>query len=322
MSRRDSQPGWIIVFPGLVFLVWLLFLASVSLRGAGRAKSWLGIHGSGREQRSGGIDEWEAGPAGLDDPRLSSLRRAAESWRRSAKVERLVVDQVCLVPDVPAFLEAIAAWDEHHFFPILIDEPAWVLPFLRAFRPARVVRYPRPAAASDPSALPQWPGPPRSREAEWSSALKAVAWACSGQDPSPAELPSNGTPGGERKPQSAGIGAVCAGEPDARRRRRIGGGALPKARTPGTKRDLWRGETRASIRRLAHHDGGLGFRTPGRGASRRRGRLLRAAWRRLRFPDPGRGLAVPILERSRRWPHGWIFRARRSDRPQAPGWAE
>ena len=58
----------------------------------------------------------------------------------------MVVDQVCLVPDVPAFLEAIASWDERYFFPILIDEPAWTLPFLRAFRPARVVRYVRRAS--------------------------------------------------------------------------------------------------------------------------------------------------------------------------------
>ena len=43
--------------------------------------------------------------------------------------------------DEAAFLEAIAAWDERTFFPILMDDPAWTLPFLRAFRPARVIRY-------------------------------------------------------------------------------------------------------------------------------------------------------------------------------------
>ena len=47
----------------------------------------------------------------------------------------MVVDQVYLVPDVPTFLEVIAAWDERRLFPILIDDPAWTLPFLRAFRP-------------------------------------------------------------------------------------------------------------------------------------------------------------------------------------------
>ena len=76
-------------------------------------------------------------------------RRGVASSRRGPR--RVVVDQVCLVPDVPSFFEAIAAWDEGHFFPILIDEPAWTLPFLRAFRPARVVRY---AAAGDRRASP------------------------------------------------------------------------------------------------------------------------------------------------------------------------
>ena len=69
-------------------------------------------------------------PATAADPRLEPLRRAAAGWRQSAGPRRVVVDQVCLVPDVPSFFEAIAAWDEGHFFPILIDEPAWTLPFL------------------------------------------------------------------------------------------------------------------------------------------------------------------------------------------------
>ena len=80
-------------------------------------------------------------PTSYGDPRFESLRQAAMTWRYSTGPRRLVVDQVCLVPDVPSFFEAIAVWDERHFFPILIDEPAWTLPFLRAFRPARVVRY-------------------------------------------------------------------------------------------------------------------------------------------------------------------------------------
>ena len=43
-------------------------------------------------------------------------------------------------PTWTSFLEVIATWDERSFFPILIDDPAYTLPFLRAFRPARVVR--------------------------------------------------------------------------------------------------------------------------------------------------------------------------------------
>ncbi len=89
----------------------------------------------------GAIRRLVAGPHELDDRRLSPLLRAAASWKRRGESGRRVVDQVCLVPDADAFLEALAEWDQDAFFPILIDEPAWVLPYLRAFRPARVVRY-------------------------------------------------------------------------------------------------------------------------------------------------------------------------------------
>lgn len=89
----------------------------------------------------GAIQKLIAGPQELDDRRLRLLMRSAASWKRRGGLGRRVVDQVCLVPDADAFLEALGAWDQHTYFPILIDEPAWVLPFLRAFRPARVVRY-------------------------------------------------------------------------------------------------------------------------------------------------------------------------------------
>src|SRR5271165_767129 len=74
------------------------------------------------------------------DPRLGSLLRAADQWRQSRGPERTVIDQVFLVPDLASFLDVIATWDERSFFPVLIDDPSLSLPFLRAFRPARVVR--------------------------------------------------------------------------------------------------------------------------------------------------------------------------------------
>ncbi|WP_165223569.1 hypothetical protein [Aquisphaera insulae] len=87
----------------------------------------------------------------IHDPRLRPLLDAADRWRRERGPARKVLDQVYLVPDVPTFLEALGDWDEHAYFPILIDDPAWTLPFLRAFRPARIVRVrsrrPRPAIA-------------------------------------------------------------------------------------------------------------------------------------------------------------------------------
>src|SRR4051812_1619237 len=53
---------------------------------------------------------------------LADIRRASSSWERRQGPDRRVVDMVCLVPDLATFLEAIAAWDEGHFFPILIDD--------------------------------------------------------------------------------------------------------------------------------------------------------------------------------------------------------
>ena len=123
-------------------LAWLWVVGSSMLaprritnrRLVGRS-AW--IAGCRRERRSAGKDKVPAIVERMDDARLSSLRNATESWRKTAAPRRLVVDQVCLVSDLPTFLDAIAAWDERHYFPILIDEPAWTLPFLRSFQPAR-----------------------------------------------------------------------------------------------------------------------------------------------------------------------------------------
>lgn len=100
----------------------------------------------------------------LDDPRLKHLLKAAETWRERPGPARKVVDQVCLVPDLPSFLAAVSTWDAEHFFPVLWDDPAWSLPFVRAFRPARVVRL---QAA--------WPGAEKLGSYEvWTKALEAV----------------------------------------------------------------------------------------------------------------------------------------------------
>ncbi|WP_435006656.1 hypothetical protein P12x_004165 [Tundrisphaera lichenicola] len=55
--------------------------------------------------------------------------------------ERRVVDQVCLVGDIPAFFEAISTWDRGHAFPILFDDVESSFRFIRAFKPARVIRF-------------------------------------------------------------------------------------------------------------------------------------------------------------------------------------
>lgn len=140
MSKSGSGAGWMITISALTLAVWLMGVSVVTWRGLGRnttrVKNRLARFFTGRGHQPDDSQPIPIGPTRMDNARLRPLRLAADSWRRSAGPRRDVVDQVCLVPDVPAFFEAIALWDEKHFFPILIDEPAWTLPFLRAFHPA------------------------------------------------------------------------------------------------------------------------------------------------------------------------------------------
>ncbi|MDG3003432.1 hypothetical protein [Paludisphaera mucosa] len=119
----------------------------------------------------------------LDDPRLGHLLEAASHWRRSRGPERKVVDQVVLAADVPSYLAAVAAWDQHTYFPVLIDDPTWTLPFLRAFRPSRVIRLktesrPRGAGAFD----------------AWLAAAEAVSRSWIRDEPETTEWPPSGSP--------------------------------------------------------------------------------------------------------------------------------
>ncbi len=144
--------------------------------------------GNGLTQADPGANRPISGPVtSILDPRLGSLLRAADQWRQSRGPERTVIDQVCLVPNLASFLEVIATWDERSFYPILIDDPACTLPFLRSFRPARVVRIVAEArtgralseesvAATDPQAL-------------WTAAQRAVARAWTGESVPDGRLP-------------------------------------------------------------------------------------------------------------------------------------
>ena len=156
------------------------------------------------------------------DPRLGSLLRAADQWRQSRGPERTVIDQVYLVPDLASFLDVIATWDERSFFPILIDDPAWTLPFLRTFRPARVVRIvvkARTERASSEASVAS-----TDLHALWTAAQRAVARAWTeesvpdGRLPPAHRVPSNlgPTPPGlvlsnPESPMLAGAVALAAG---------------------------------------------------------------------------------------------------------------
>jgi len=120
----------------------------------------------------------------LDDPRLADLREASVRWRRFQGPRRRVVDQVCLVPDVPTFLAAVAAWDERHFFPILIDDPRWTLSFVRAFRPARIVRCGRTPMMSTSGGSAE--------NNLWQDALTAVSRGWIHEAPNDAQIPPAG----------------------------------------------------------------------------------------------------------------------------------
>jgi hypothetical protein len=154
-----------------------------------------GTAGPGQATGATGLRLLPSIPSTFGDPRFQSLRRAAMAWRQSTGPPRLVVDQVCLVPDVPTFFEAIAAWDEGHFFPILIDEPGWTLPFLRAFHPARVVRYPaRGDGRAVARSATESPRSPAARLALWQRAIEAVAKGWSGASPPDGKFPPAGSP--------------------------------------------------------------------------------------------------------------------------------
>ena len=108
------------------------------------------------------------------------------------------------MPDLPTFLEAIAAWDDRHFFPILIDDPAWTLPFLRAFRPARVVKYAGRGHGSGSSQTASRAGGSAGSEAAWLKAVEAVSRACSSQVATDAASQS-GLPGSSAAPRTPGL---------------------------------------------------------------------------------------------------------------------
>lgn len=127
-------------------------------------------------------------PASLFDDRLENVRKASVGWENRAGPERRVVDVVCLVHGLPEFLEALATWDEGIFFPILLDdEPELVFRFVRAFRPAQVVRFGGPAPGIEPDRI-------------WERSAWAVGQAWAG----PAGYAPPDAPGGEERPRRLG----------------------------------------------------------------------------------------------------------------------
>lgn len=142
-----------------------------------------------------GSEPSSQGPGGgppivaLDDPRLAQLRAAAARWEARQGPARAVVDQVCLVPDLAGFFDAISRWDRTRYYPILIEDAESTLRFLRAFRPSRVIRPSRPSPSIKPAAI-------------WAAACAATrqSWREPGQPPPAEALPSSTDARGVRPP--------------------------------------------------------------------------------------------------------------------------
>ena len=119
----------------------------------------------------------------MDDARLRHLLEASDRWRASRGPTRAVVDQVVLAADPPAYFAALATWSEQAFHPVLIDDPAWTLAFVRAFRPSRIVRF--------EARTPQGRSVPYD---EWLAAETAVRRSWCPEDSSIHDLPPSGSP--------------------------------------------------------------------------------------------------------------------------------
>ena len=198
MFDRDSRPGWLTLSLALILTLGLVGLTGLLGRwlkpGPNRPGGPSVVSVPGPDGEAARSERAEARRDETDEADfLERFQRAILTWRQSSGPHRFVIDQVCLVPDVPSFFEAISTWDERHFFPILIDEPAWTLPFLLAFRPERVVRY---AAREDGRAAElsrlRSPRSPADRLALWQAAIDAVARAWSEPSPKDGKFPPGG----------------------------------------------------------------------------------------------------------------------------------
>ena len=211
MTRGGSRVGWWIAVPAILLAGWVVGSGMLARRGEVRIGRLIGEHGAATaraaKEQSARKDVAPAIVRYMADVRLTTLRKAAEGWRRSTAPRRVVVDQVCLVSDLATFFEAIAAWDERHYFPILIDEPAWTIPFVRQFHPARVVRYTRKKNSTGSPWEKSGTGGSGRGETAWLEAIDAVRRACSTP---PGQGGANNGAGSSAGPEAQAPGLVVA----------------------------------------------------------------------------------------------------------------
>jgi hypothetical protein len=148
--------------------------------------------GEGPSPGQGPTDRVPAPISSPFDPRVEPVRLAAPSWESRQGPERAVVDQVCLVPDFATFLQAVASWDQGHYFPVLIDDIETSFRFIRAFRPARIVRMPKASAPIPASKL-------------WDRAVEAVGASWTNESASKLERPRGDVPPKTLGPTPPGV---------------------------------------------------------------------------------------------------------------------
>ncbi len=119
----------------------------------------------GTTARGQGLDEARP-PTSLFDLRLARVRKASVAWEARRGPARQVVDQVVLTSNLAEFYEAIASWDDSHWFPVLLEDAEFTPRFLRAFRPGRVVHFRERGDRS--RAGGSWEAAARAVERSWS----------------------------------------------------------------------------------------------------------------------------------------------------------
>ena len=94
-------------------------------------------------------------PAAEQERQLQQMPWFARLGYRSLGVETKlpVIDCVVLVPDEGAYLEEIARWSPKARWPVLFEDDAFAPRFIRAFRPARVIRRAAGTPPADAAAL-------------------------------------------------------------------------------------------------------------------------------------------------------------------------
>jgi len=166
MVVNKKRPLW----RSVLLVCAVAVIATVRVQGQGALPSQDGASGAGAAS---------AGPAqatqvqGQQIPMPWPMKIGLQSFQVSMRLP--VVDHVVLVPDAATYLDEIGRWDLRGRWPVLIEDAKYAPMFVRAFKPARVVR--RASVGSLPAGRAE-------REALAQQAIMH-AWTVPGKDTAP-----------------------------------------------------------------------------------------------------------------------------------------